>query len=74
MAEVKIKDRDERIEQIRMLLNMCEIGVNYVHTDIILECIKLHDKLGGDASINDVTKLHFELKEKWDNYFKEQEK
>ena len=73
MREVKIKHRDERIEQIRMMLNMCEIGVSYIHTDIILECIKLHDKLGGDASINDVTKLHFELKEKWENYFKEQE-
>ena len=50
MREVKIKHRDERIEQIRMMLNMCEIGVSYIHTDIILECIKLHDKLGGGAS------------------------
>jgi len=73
MKEVKIQDRDEKVEQIRMMLNMCEIGVSYIHTDIILECIKLHDRLGGGATINDVTMLHFELKNKWNKYFKEQE-
>ena len=73
MKEVKIQDRDEKVEQIRMILNMCEVGVGYVLTDIILECIKLYDELGGGATIDDVTNLHFELKNKWDKYFEEQE-
>jgi len=30
--------------------------------------------LGGSATIDDVTKLYFELKNKWDKYFEEQEK
>jgi len=74
MKEVKIQDRDEKVEQIRMMLNMCEVGAGYVTTDIILECINLYDKLGGGATIEDVTKLYFELKNKWDKYFEEQEK
>lgn len=34
--EVKIKDRKEEIEFLRMACNMAELGIGYQHADLII--------------------------------------
>ena len=38
--EVKISDRERVIEYIRMVLSMCEIGVNYQQAELIFKVNK----------------------------------
>jgi len=40
--EVKIKDRKEEIEFLRMACNMAELGIGYQHADLI---IRLQERL-----------------------------
>ena len=40
--EVKIKDRKEETEMLRMACNMAELGIGYQHADLI---IRLQERL-----------------------------
>jgi len=69
--DVKIKDREEEIEYLRMALNMCELPVNYTQVDLIIEVVKETEKLKGNFSIKDGVKIHHGWRNKWDAYFED---
>lgn len=71
MDEVKFEDRDTSIEYIRMVLSMCEIGVNYQQAELIFNVVNKCDLLGGDLTVEDACAIFSEHKRKWDKYFNE---
>lgn len=67
--EVKIKDREEKTEYLRMAINMCELPLDYTHADLI---IKLHKELEvheGNLSVRDVVKVFSDWKQEWETYY-----
>ena len=72
--EVKIKDRKEEIEYLRMACNMSEIGIGYQHADLIIRLQERLKKLKGKFSLSDGVEIHHKWKEDWINYFEEQSK
>lgn len=72
--DVKIKDRKEEIEYLRIACNMAELGINYVHADLILRLQERLKKLKGKFSISDSVEIHYKWKEDWRKYFEAQSK
>lgn len=72
--DVKIKDRNEDIEYLRIALVMCEIGVSYTQSDLIIRVIERLSKLKGKFAISDSVEILFKWKSEWLKYFNEQEK
>lgn len=70
--EVKIKDRSNEVEFLRMALNMCELGIDYTQADLIIRVTKSLNKLKGKFSINDGVEIHHKWKEEWQKYFENQ--
>lgn len=68
--DVKIKDRNEKIEMLRMALNMAQIGVDYKTTDLINDVIIAVEKHGGKYSLRHGANLYANWISKWDNYDK----
>lgn len=73
MNDCLIKDRKKEIEYLRMALNMCEIGVNYVQTDLILRVIARLEKRRGNMNINDISKILTEWIQDWNKYKPQQD-
>ena len=73
MADVKIKDRKTDTEYLRMAVNTCEIGVSYIHADLILRVQKELKRLKGKFSLEDGARIHSEWKSEWENYFNEEQ-
>lgn len=71
--DVKIKDRKENIEYLRMALNMAEVGVRYIDADLIIRISERLKKLNGKFSIKDGADVHHKWKEDWEGYFEAQE-
>ncbi len=71
---VKIKDRNTDTEYLRMALNICELGVDYIHADLILRVQKELKRLKGKFSLNDGARIHHEWKQHWEKYFEDQNK
>jgi hypothetical protein len=70
--DVKIKDRKEEIEYLRMALNMCELGIDYTYADLI---IKVSEKLKGakgEFAISDAVEIYHKWKNEWQKYFEEE--
>lgn len=72
--EVKIKDRKEEIEFLRMACNLAEIGIAYQHADLILRLQERLKKLKGKFSLSDGVEIHHKWKEDYRNYFEEESK
>ena len=72
--DVKIKDRKEEIEYVRMGLNMCEMGVDYPSAELILRVIDRVEKLKGKFSCLDAVDIHHKWKDEWMAYFEANEK
>ena len=72
--DVEIKDRENEIEFLRMALNICELPVCYMQTDLIVKIYKRIEKLKGDYSIKDGVIDLNEHKEKWRKYFDNKQK
>ena len=72
--DVKIKDRKEEIEFLRMACNMAELGIGYQHADLIIRLQERLKKLKGKFSISDGVEIHYKWKQDWQNYFDEQSK
>jgi hypothetical protein len=70
--EVKIKDRKEEIEFLRMACNMSELLINYQQADLIIRIQERLTKLKGQFSIEDGIEIHHKWKQDWGNYFEEQ--
>ncbi len=73
IMKVEIKDRNLEIEQLRMVLNMVGIGVDYEHTNLINECFNGLKKKGGSFNIKDAVEIESNWAKKWDDYFTEKE-
>ena len=72
--DVKIKDRKEEVEFLRMACNMAELGIGYEQADLILRLQERLKKLKGNFTINDGVEIHYKWKEDWQNYYDEQNK
>lgn len=69
--EVNVKDREPKVEYLRMALAMAEFGVSYEHADLINEVTNKVKSMGGKFSIEDGVKLFFDWKKKWEQYHSE---
>lgn len=75
--DVLIKDRDNKIEFLRMALNLCELPVSYSQSDLIFRILLKLEKVEGDFTLHDGIAIHHKWKEDWQKYFsdiKKQEK
>lgn len=66
---VEIKDRERDTETLRMLLNICEVGVDYQTTDLILRCVEAHKKGKGKLTLSDGSKLLSDWHKTWQQYY-----
>ena len=69
--EVKIEDRKEEIEYLRMALAMSEFGVSYEQADLIYQVFKAVDKKKGKFSVEDGVEVFHEWRKVWYNYYDE---
>jgi hypothetical protein len=69
--DVKIKDRKEEIEFLRMACNMAELGIDYQHADLIIRLQERLKKMKGKFSLKDGVEIHYKWKEDWQKYFEE---
>jgi hypothetical protein len=51
--KVKIKDRVLEVNQLRMALNMCGLGVDYIQTDLIMMVLPVVNKMKGEFTLRD---------------------
>jgi hypothetical protein len=72
--EVKIKDRKEEIEFLRIACNMAEFGIAYQHADLIIRLQERLKELKGNYTISDSVEIHYKWKEDWQKYFEENDK
>jgi hypothetical protein len=72
--DVKIKDRKEEIEFLRMACNMAELGIGYQHADLIIRLQERLKKLKGKFSLKDGVEIHYKWKEDWQKYFEQESK
>lgn len=68
--DVNVKDRKNNIEYLRMVLNLCEIGVNYPQADLIKRIFESLEEKNGNFNLKDGVKLYYEWKQEWEDYFK----
>ena len=56
---VKVKDRKDNIEFVRMALNLAEIGVDYPNADLIVRIMERLNELKGKFSLKDGIDIHY---------------
>ena len=66
---IPIKDRDSKTEHLRLALVLCDIGINYETTDLIIIIQKAFKKNPGLA-LDDVIKIKIKHERKWKDYYK----
>jgi hypothetical protein len=57
-----------------MALNMCELGVGYTQTDLILRVLERLNKLKGEFRISDAAEIQAKHEQEWQMYFEEKYK
>ena len=67
--DVKIRDRKEGAEYLRMALNMCELWIDYPQAELIIKVLAKMEKVKGEFSILDGVEIHHEWKKEWEQYF-----
>lgn len=67
---VKIKDRNEEIEQFRLALVMGDISINYETADLIWQIREKFGVLGGEFSVSDVCEIKRNHEQRWLDYHK----
>ena len=71
---VENPDREKEIEMLRMALNMCEIGVDYQHAELIKIVMDKLQILKLEFSLNDASELYSEWMGRWEYYEEKQNK
>lgn len=66
--DVLIKDREDKIEMLRMALNLCELPVSYTQSDLIIRVLLKLEKVQGEFTLNDGIKIHYKWKDDWFEY------
>lgn len=74
MNDVKIKDRKEQTEFLRIACNMAELGINYIQADLILRLQERLKEREGNYTITDSVNIHSEWMKEWELYFKKASK
>lgn len=69
---IKYKDRNEETEMLRMALNMCDIGLDYHHVELLLEVQEKLKKKGDNFNLKDGVNLYYDWAERWHKYFENQ--
>ncbi len=70
-ASVLIKDREKKIEYVRIALAMSGLGLSYQYVDLIDKVLRRIDDLEeGKFSIEDATTIEHKWQEKWLQYHK----
>ena len=72
--DVKIKDRKEGAEYLRMALNMCELWIDYPQAELIIKVLAKMEKVKSEFSISDGVEIHHKWKQEWQEYFEAQRK
>ena len=72
--KVKIEDRYDGIEYLRMALSMSEVYVDYQTAELIDVVVTEVRKKKGKFDVLDGVKLFSEWKRKWDAYERQQRK
>ena len=67
--EVRIEDRKDEIEYLRMALAMSEFGVSYEQADLIHRVVTEVQKKGGKFTVHDGVKVFHGWKKTWYDYF-----
>lgn len=71
ITDVKIKDRDQDTEMLRMALNLAQLPVNYAQVDLIVKITEVFNKKKGEFDLSDGVNIYHKWKEQWDAYFEE---
>ena len=72
--KVKIDDRLDEIEYLRMVLSTCEVYVDYQTAELIDDVVTAVREKKGNFDLLDGSKLFSEWKKKWDDYEKQKRK
>ena len=70
--DVKIKDRKEEIEFLRIACNMAELGITYIQADLILRLQERMKTKKGMFSMKDGAEIHYKWRQEWEQYFEQQ--
>jgi hypothetical protein len=68
--DVLIKDRDDKVEMLRMALNLCELPVSYTQSDLIIRVLLKLEKVEGEFTLKDGIQIHHKWKDDWFEYAK----
>ena len=71
---IPMKDRSSKVEQFRIDLAMCDIGVNYETADLIDMILTVSKKQGDKFNIKHTIKIKIAHEEKWRRYFEPKDK
>ena len=66
---VLIKDYEKDVNYLMLALGGVGISVDYITTDLIIECIKMVKSKGGHSSLLDMVEIKHQHKKKWSEYF-----
>lgn len=72
MKDVKIADRQQEIEYLRMACNMAELPISYTQADLIISLQEKLNQAQGNFTLKDGVTIHHNWKERWQEYFEKQ--
>lgn len=70
--DVEIKDRENEVEYLRMVLNICQVNIDYTHADLINRVTKALHKRKGSFTVNEGVELFYQWKQDWEVYFEKE--
>jgi hypothetical protein len=70
--DVKIADRKEEIEFLRIACNMAELGISYIQADLILRLQERMKKKKGMFSMKDGAEIYYKWRQEWEQYAEQQ--
>jgi hypothetical protein len=70
---VEIKDWEQDVHLLHIVLRSVDIGVGYMTTDLINSTLKVFNKSKGKMTLMDACKIKAQHQQKWDSYFSEKE-
>lgn len=70
---VKLEDRENEIEYLRLALALCEVQASYELCDLISDLTKRIESSKGALTIDDCVKIRDRHDKKWSKYYKDLE-
>ena len=72
--EVKIADYEEKQQLMKLALNLVGIPIDYITVDLVVSTLNVLEQKGEKMDLKDAVKIKSLHEQKWDNYFKKQQK